>query len=278
MASINTNLQAITALQSLKTVQSNLQTTQSRISTGLKVQDARDGAAYFSLATTMKSDAGVFNAIKDNLGVVATSIGNARSAAESIGAEIDKIANAIASAGSDNGLDKAKFQAEVKAAIDNIKTYIDSSTTDGQNLLKSGDAVSVVTGISREGATYTTTTFSFNQQDLQAVYTALSTLDLTTITDTAGQTTMAQTVATQRAAVTKAATELGVAQNSLNGQRDTIGKLVDNINTAVGSIVDADMNEEAARLQALQVQEQLAMQSLSIANQAPQSILSLFRN
>lgn len=277
MASINTNLQAITALQSLKSVQSSLQTTQSRISTGLKVQDARDNAAYFSLASTMKGDAGVLNAIRDNLAVVGTSVGTARQGAEAIQKSAQKIAESIAAATADQAVDKTKFQDAIKAEVANIKNVLDNTSFNGQNLLKSTDAVTVVTGISREGATYATTTFTYNQQDLSAVHTALAAIDVTTAADPAALGALLQTATAQVAAATNAATALGSAQNTITGTQDFVGKLVDNINAGVGAIVDADMNQEAARLQALQVQEQLAMQSLSIANQAPQSILSLFR-
>ncbi|MFE0755399.1 flagellin [Inquilinus sp. NPDC058860] len=278
MASINTNLQAITALQSLKGVQSSLQTTQSRISTGLKVQDARDNAAYFSLASTMKGDAGVLNAIRDNLAVVGTSVGTARQGAEAIQKSAQKIAESIAAATADQAVDKTKFQDAIKAEVANIKNVLDNTSFNGQNLLKSTDAVTVVTGISREGATYATTTFTYNQQDLSAVHTALAAIDVTAAADPAALGALLQTATAQVAAATNAATALGSAQNTITGTQDFVGKLVDNINAGVGAIVDADMNQEAARLQALQVQEQLAMQSLSIANQAPQSILSLFRN
>lgn len=278
MASINTNLQAITALQSLKTVQSNLQTTQSRISTGLKVQDARDNAAYFSLATTMKGDASVLNAIRDNLAVVGTSVGTARQGAEAIQASAQKIADSIAAATADQAVDKTKFQNAIKAEVANIKNILDNTSFNGQNLLKSTDAVTVVTGISREGAAYATTTFTYNQQDLSAVHTALAAIDVTAAADPTALGVLLQTATAQVAAANNAATALGSAQNTITSSQDYAGKLVDNITAGVGAIVDADMNQEAARLQALQVQEQLAMQSLSIANQAPQSILSLFRN
>lgn len=277
MASINTNLQAITALQSLKSVQSSLQTTQSRISTGLKVQDARDNAAYFSLASTMKGDAGVLNAIRDNLAVVGTSVGTARQGAEAIQKSAQKIAESIAAATADQAVDKTKFQDAIKAEVANIKNVLDNTSFNGQNLLKSNAAVTVVTGISREGAAYATTTFTYNQQDLSAVHTALAAIDVTTAADPAALGALLQTATAQVAAATNAATALGSAQNTITGTQDFVGKLVDNITAGVGAIVDADMNQEAARLQALQVQEQLAMQSLSIANQAPQSILSLFR-
>lgn len=77
--------------------------------------------------------------------------------------------------------------------------------------------------------------------------------------------------------VANAAAAFGTAATRIDLQKDFLDKLVDTLNTGLGALVDADMSEEAARLQALQVQEQLGTQALSIANQAPQSILRLFQ-
>lgn len=74
-----------------------------------------------------------------------------------------------------------------------------------------------------------------------------------------------------------AASSFGTAQKRIDVQQDFIGSLTDSLRSGIGSMVDANMEEASARLQALQVQQQLATQSLSIANQAPQSILALFR-
>ncbi|GAA0598636.1 flagellin [Caenispirillum bisanense] len=74
-----------------------------------------------------------------------------------------------------------------------------------------------------------------------------------------------------------AAAAFGSAQKRVDIQQDFLKTLVNNLETGIGTLVDADMNEESARLQALQVQQQLGIQALSIANQAPQSLLSLFR-
>jgi flagellin len=83
-------------------------------------------------------------------------------------------------------------------------------------------------------------------------------------------------LATSRLAI-DAAAEFGAAQIRIDAQNDFLKKQADALKVGVGALVDADMEEASARLQALQVQQQLATQSLSIANQAPQNILSLFR-
>ncbi len=73
------------------------------------------------------------------------------------------------------------------------------------------------------------------------------------------------------------AAEFGSVQGRVETQSDFVSKLIDSLKSGIGALVDADMEEASARLQALQVQQQLATQSLSIANQAPQQLLALFR-
>jgi flagellin len=102
--------------------------------------------------------------------------------------------------------------------------------------------------------------------------------DLRTITDgnigTAATLEMVETLITRSI---DAAAALGSSQGRIETQQSFVNNLTDSLKTGIGALVDADMEEASARLQALQVQQQLAVQSLSIANQSPQSILSLFR-
>jgi len=74
-----------------------------------------------------------------------------------------------------------------------------------------------------------------------------------------------------------ASAAFGSAEGRISTQSDFVSKLTDSLTAGIGSLVDADLEEASARLQALQVQQQLATQSLSIANRAPQSILALFQ-
>ena len=132
----------------------------------------------------------------------------------------------------------------------------------------------MVNGVKRTGATFGTTSFTFEGVDLGAIKTAMEAIDVGTSTDLAADLATAEG---QLAASITASTSLGITENALDGQMEFIDSLTDTLDSGVSSMVDADMEEEAARLQAYQVQQQLATQSLSIANQAPQNILSLFR-
>jgi len=150
-------------------------------------------------------------------------------------------------------------------------------------------AVNVVTGVKRDGDKLTVTTMTVKGVDLKAIVDALSALKITDAVPADGEDaptpdaleTARNTVLTeannQLKAAISAATDLGLSEKSVETQQEYLKKLTDTIDTGVGAMVDADMEAEAARLQALQVQQQLATQALSIANQAPQNLVSLFR-
>jgi len=263
------------ALATLKDVNRGLNQTQDRVSTGLKVASGKDNAAYFAVSETMKGDSGMFKAINEGMTATKNSVATARLGAETVKDLANQMVERIAFAQSD-GINKADVQSELDALALNMQSAIDQATFNGDDLVGgAAAAVTVVTGVSRASGSFATTSITFNSVDLQAIQTALDAVD---VTDTA--TTMAAKLATaetQLAASITAATSLGVTENTLEGQMQFLESLTDTLDSGVSSMVDANMEEEAARLQAYQVQQQLATQSLSIANQAPQNILSLFR-
>ncbi len=324
MSSINTNTSAMNALATLRNVNSNLGTTQDRISTGLKVSSGKDNAAYFAISETMKGDSGMTKAVNESLTLTKNSVATARLGAEQfsdLATEFrDKVAFAQENRG---GLDE--IESDLTRLVADMKAIMEQSTFNGDDLVNAGkkaadgttpaaigvmsnlgvvtpDATDpssaagdrqVITGISRgaDGALQTTT-ITVAPVDLNAQLESFTLIagtfatraGDTVDTDTDGTTngdeylanvlTIADT-ATQ--ATVDAATSLGQSEKSIERQQEFLTKLSDNLDAGVGAMVDANMEEEAARLQALQVQQQLASQSLSIANQAPQNILSLFR-
>jgi len=275
MSSILNNNSATVALATLKNVSRGLNETQSRVSTGLQVRSGKENAAYFAISETMKGDSGMFKAINEGMTATKNSVATARLGAETVSDLAGQMVERIAFAQSD-GVNKADVQTELDALALNMQSAIDQATFNGDDLVGgAAAAVSVVTGISRASGSFATTSISFNSVDLQAIQTAMAAVD---VTDTA--TTMAAKLGVaegQLAASITAATSLGVTENTLDGQMQFLDSLTDTLDSGVSSMVDADMEEEAARLQAYQVQQQLATQSLSIANQSPQNILSLFR-
>ncbi len=277
MASIITNNASMTALQTLKSVQSNLTETQGRVSTGLKVQSAKDNAAYYSIAQTMRGDSAAFNALSENLSITGASVSVARQGTEELGKIAKKILEKVSLAQANESVDRALIQKDITDLVDQFTSTISQTSYSGQSLIDGTDKVTVVTGITRQGGVYRTTNFEFDKFDSTAVATALGGIDVAAAADATALDALMTTIESEMAKITEAEANFGMVEKRIDNHKNFNSKLVDKFDSGVGSLVDADMNKEAARLSALQVQEQLATQALSIANQAPQSILSLFR-
>ncbi|WP_226622346.1 flagellin N-terminal helical domain-containing protein [Brucella anthropi] len=278
MASIITNNASVTALQTLKTVQGNLTETQSRVSTGLKVQSAKDNAAYYSIAQTMRGDSAAFNSLSENLSIAGASVSVARQGTEELGKITKQILEKVSLAQANESVDRTLIQKDIASLVEQFHSTVAHTSYNGQSLLDGPGTVTVVTGITREGGDFKTTNFTFEKFDHTDVSSLLDTLDVSTPThDAFSLRDLLTTVESNLAAITEAEANFGMVEKRIDNHKSFNSKLVDKFDAGVGSLVDADMNKEAARLSALQVQEQLATQALSIANQAPQSILSLFR-
>ncbi|OAN78722.1 flagellar protein [Sulfitobacter pontiacus] len=276
MSSILTNTSAMNALSTLRDVNRGLNATQDRVSTGLKVSSGKDNAAYFSISETMKGDSGMFKAINEGMTSTKNSVATARLGAETVSDIAQQMVERIAFAQGE-GVNREDVQLELDALAENMLSAINQSTFNGRDLVKTASqgTVEVVNGIQRGAAGITATKFSFDTVDLEAIQGAMAGLSVT-----APATTLdaeLETAELQLAAAIGAATKMGIVENALDSQMQFVESLTDTLDSGVSSMVDADMEEEAARLQAYQVQQQLATQSLSIANQAPQNILSLFR-
>ena len=279
MSSILTNHSAMVALSTLNMVNKNLTDTQNRVSSGLQIMSGKDNAAYFAISETMKGDSGMFEAIHDGLTATKNSISTARLGAETVADLAQQFTDRVAFA-QGGGVNLADVQAELDSLVTQIGTAISQSTFNGEDLVSgAAAAVTVVSGISRTGGTFAATTITFQSVDLGAIQTALDAIDIVT----AGATSQAALQATLTAAEAQlsnaidAATSMGVTEKTIEGQMSFLDMLTDTLDSGVSAMVDANMEEEAARLQALQVQQQLATQSLSMANQAPQNIMTLFR-
>ncbi|ORE95059.1 Flagellin A [Aurantimonas sp. 22II-16-19i] len=420
----------MTALQSLQSINNALDTTQGRISTGYRVADAKDNAAYWSIATTMRSDNNALSAVADSLGIGAATVDAAYTGLDSAKDMLDTIKAKLTTATSD-GVDKAKVQSEITALQGQLQTIAESASFSGQNWLSTGSSTAfnkeIVSSIARDATgsltvgsiavditdirlfgdvasggiqegildktidltTYTNNsgvaatvetsavsfanandlvTFSVKQggaaaktveitdqtlldagltdttirsnADLAAVLTqalkdadiigidvsinatdnvVLASTDTFSLGDAAASGTTGITAASLGLAatatatstasadatsvmdidiatasvtdiknfikvvdealsqVTSAASSLGAIQNRVEMQTDFVSKLMDTVSEGVGTLVDADMTEESTRLKALQTQQQLGVQALSIANSSSESLLSLFR-
>ena len=307
MASIMTNISAMTALQSLNSTNKSLETTQSRISTGYRVGSAEDNAAYWSIATTMRSDNGALSTVKDALGLGAATIDVAYTGMNNAIEVTKEIKNKLVAA-RQPGIDRAKVQSEVAELQNQLLSISESSVFSGENWLSVDSSAAtynstktIVASFSRSGGAVSigtisvdlTTTELIDSNDQSgildsedtttngAVTYSVTTLDISTLIDTdddlADLEQMISWVDDGISSMTTAASNLGAVKQRTNLQKEFVNSLMDAIDRGVGALVDADMNEESTRLQALQVQQQLGIQALSIANQNSQQILSLFR-
>ncbi|MQX61746.1 flagellin [Sinorhizobium meliloti] len=394
MTSILTNNSAMAALSTLRSISSSMEDTQSRISSGLRVGSASDNAAYWSIATTMRSDNQALSAVQDALGLGAAKVDTAYSGMESA-IEVVKEIKAKLVAATEDGVDKAKIQEEITQLKDQLTSIAEAASFSGENWLQadlSGGPVtkSVVGGFVRDssgavsvkkvdyslntdtvlfdttgntgildkvynvsqasvtlpvnvnGTTSEYTVGAYNVDDLidasatfdgdyanvgagalagdyvkvqgswvkavdvaatgqEVVYddgttkwgvdttvtgapatnvaapASIATIDITIAAQAGNLDALIAGVDEALTDMTSAAADLGSIAMRIDLQSDFVNKLSDSIDSGVGRLVDADMNEESTRLKALQTQQQLAIQSLSIANSASENVLTLFR-
>ncbi|MCE0503883.1 flagellar protein [Roseivivax sp. GX 12232] len=279
MSSILTNSAAMNALSTLRTISGSLDETQGRISTGLKVQSAKDNASYYTISTTMSSESGMNKAINEGLTLSKNSVSTARLGAETMVDLAQQFVDRLAFAQTE-GVDQDDVQKELDALAAQMTTAIEQSSFNGENLISTAGAgaKTVVSGVSRDNAgALQTSTISFTAVDLEAQQALFDAIAIDNTTTAADLETALTNAEGYLATVTNAATDLGIGEKAIETQQEFLSQLGDRLDSGVGSMIDADMESEAARLQSLQVQQQLATQSLSIANQAPQNILSLFR-
>ena len=313
MTSIITNSSAMGALATLRSINSSMETTQERISSGLRVATAADNAAYWSIATTMRSDNKALSAVQDALGLGAAKTDVASSAMENSKDVVDEIKKKLVTA-SEPGVDKSKIQKEIKELQNQLVSIAKSASFSGENWVytdpnNAAGTKSVVGSFNRDAkgnVSLTTLQYDTNKSSLiemnasgafvttgtgllssnisytdttgatVALTFSVMTLDITNMTGGALSQALSgvDSILTQ---MTDAAADLGALNSRIDLQKGFVENLSDSIEKGVGRLVDADMNEESTRLKALQTQQQLGIQALTIANTNSQNILSLFR-
>jgi len=275
VVSVNTNESALLALQNLNATNRNLEMTQTRINTGLKVSGAKDNGAIFAIAQNLRSDVSGLVAVTNSLDRGISTATVALSAGESISNLLIDL-KAKAAAASDLGLDSASRTAlnnEFISLRDQITQIVNTAEFNGTNMIKNGG-----TGIAALANDSATQTISVAAEDLSLSGSIVTISAATTLGSTA--TSAASVLAQLETTITNvnaALGRLGTGVKALERHQVFISKLSDTLETGIGNLVDADLAKESARLQALQVKQQLGVQALSIANQAPGVILSLFR-
>lgn len=277
MSSILTNNSAMVALETLRNVNRNLESVQSEISTGKKVATAKDNAGIWAVATVMSSDIESFKQISDSLNFGAATVGVARSASEQIVKTLQEIKTLVVTAQGEN-VDREKIGADITAKADLITGFIAAAQFNGLNLIDgtSTDDVNVLSSLNRAAdGSVTAANIVVVRQDLDT--NILTDLALLSVADTADAETALGTIEDLLQVAIDAAAAFGSSQASIKSQADFVTTLTDSLKAGVGSLTDSDIEAASAKLQALQVQQQLGVQALSIANQQPQALLSLFR-
>ncbi len=319
MTSIMTNSAALAALATLRTIDSNMEKTQNSISSGYRIDTAKDGAAYWSIATTMRSDNKALTTVEDALGLAAAKTDTAYSGlSTSINIVSDIKAKLVAAR--EPGVDKEKINKELTELKNQLSSVAQSASFSGENWLyndttaAAGTKEMVGSFIRKGDGTVSIQTVDFDTSKSVLIDTKAANKGLLTqgvgVTQPSGTTTSNQTyflinstttgqtgsevkltsvttddnlegmimaVDTMLKNMTDAAATLGAVNSRIELQNNFVKSLGDVIDKGVGRLVDADMNEESTKLKALQTQQQLGIQALSIANGNAQNILSLFR-
>jgi flagellin len=293
MTSILTNNAANSALQTLRGINDSLEQAQSRVSSGYRVSEASDNVAYWSISTTMGSDKDALMAATDALGVGAAKVDTAYAAMESAIDVVNEIKSKIVTA-NENSTDKEQIQLEITKLQEQLSSIAQGASFSGENWMVAAtgaDPESVVDGFIRnDDGTVEVTTASYDVAT-NAMFSAIDTDgvgsggllgDVMDVTLTAATTDVEladylDNIEAALSGLTDAGAALGALTTRIDLQTSYAGTLTDAIEEGISRLVDADMEEESARLSALQTQQQLAVQSLSIANSSSENILTLFQ-
>ena len=315
MSSLLTNNSAMTALQNLSMTQKDLGKTQAQISSGLAVAQASDNAAYWSISTSMKSDVSALGAVSNALNLGASVLNTATSAMNSVETILKQMKADIVTAQT-SGTDKTQVQSDITAQQQSLVTIMNSASFNGVNLLDgSTTQTNIVDSFSRTSTGTTTSSLTVNTVGIalggsgssaggllsvaianvgtgtsagtasasgagvSGVYDSTSILGFALSASTTSTDLSALAGAIDKAItkVTAGAATLGQYSTTVANQVSFTSSISDALTSGVGSLVDADMNVASTRLQALQTQQQLGIQALSIANQNSQLILKLFQ-
>ncbi len=273
--SVNTNKSALIALQNMNANASRLGETQNRISTGLKVQGAKDNAAVHAIAQAQRADVSSLGAVKSGLDR-ATSIADVSLAAgQSISDLMTELRQKAVAAADPSATAETRtaYNDEYQSLLAAVNQFANGATFDGVNVLNG----SIATALNFLADANAAQTISITPQNMTTAAAPGLALAGTTLTTTANATAALTAVDAAIASVATKLSSLGAQAKQIDNHKVFVEKLVDALEVGVGNLVDADMAKESAKLQALQVQQQLGAQALSIANQGPQVILSLFR-
>jgi flagellin len=272
--SVNTNVGAMIALQYLNKTTSELTATQNHVNSGLKIATAKDNGAIFAIAQNMRGDVSAFHAVSDSLNRAVSATDVAMSAGQAVSDLLVEM-KGKAVAASDASLDTASRNAldeDFASLRDQVTNILENAIFNGVNLVD-GTSSSLTALISADGGS----TITIDGEDMSLGGSIVSISAGASLSTASAASTMIGTINTSLENVNAALARLGSSSKQISIQNEFIGKLIDTLNAGIGNLVDADLATESAKLQSLQVKQQLGVQALAIANSAPAIALSLFR-
>jgi len=275
MATINTNPGAMIALQNLNQTNSDLQQVQQRINTGLAISSAKDNGGVFAIAQSMRADVAGYKAVGQSLDLAQSTVDVALAAGEAISDLLVEMKEK-ALAGADSSLDTASRNAlneDFKALRDQIGTIVDNAEFNGTNLINGTQTGGISALANADGSN----TLDVGQEVMSLGGTNVTVAATASFDTAAAASGLVATIETSLDNLNTALAKLGTGSKSLEVHKTFVGKLSDSLEKGIGNLVDADLAKESARLQSLQVKQQLGTQALSIANSAPSNILGYFR-
>jgi len=279
--SVNTNITASIALQSLELTNSELAGVQKQISTGYRVADAVDDGAAYAIAQRVRSDVGALSTANQQLGnvqgLLSTTVSSLNDVSNTLSSARDVLVNLASS--NTQGTQRSQYIAQYQSLTAQIKSYLQDGAYNGETLVgdlsgSEGTFQSVSVIRNEDGASYSIGTFSGSAMYSSLTFTSTQLNGASTV---AALITATGTFINQSNSVSSAMNTYGSATNFINNQVSYNSDKINSLNAGLGSLVDANLAQESALLQALQIKQQLATQSLTLADQTPQILLSLVK-
>ena len=279
--SVNTNVGAMIALASLNKTNSMLASVQKQVSTGYRVADSTDDGAAYAIAQNVRSTVGALTSANQQLGGVQGLLSTTQSGLNNISNTMSSMRDVLVklSDGNVQGNDRTNYEKQFNSMLSNVKTFVQDASYNGKTLIgdltgSNGTFARVAVARNESGSSYGIATFSGS-----ALYgsIAITTTQMNGASTIAALITASGTFMNQLNSVGQALNTIGSSTNYVTNQISYNSDKVNALNSGLGSLVDANLAQESAQLQALQIRQQLGTQALSLANQAPQTLLSLFK-
>ena len=279
--SVNTNVGAMIALASLNKTTNMLAAVQKQVSTGYRVADATDDGAAYAIAENVRSTVGALTSANQQLGGVQGLLSTTQSSLNNVSHTMSSMRDVLVklSDGNVQGNDRKNYQQQYQSLLANVKTFVQDASYNGKTLIgnltgSNGTFGRVGVARNESGSSYGIATFGGS-----ALYGSINftTTQMNGASTIAALITASGTFLNRQNSVGKALNTVGAETNYVSNQISYNSDKVNALNTGLGSLVDANLAQESAQLQSLQIRQQLGTQALSLANQAPQSLLSLFK-